>query len=1022
MKRPLKAFVLLTCLLTLATSALRATPYASGITNNAGTVSFILNESADNVTVEFDGGASSTNLGSLAKGTHTFFTSGGTFHIVVRKSSGPGYLSGVTNYISDDDNALLRFVNQRGVAVNRNPASPLFGRIYVSVSQSGVNSASSRSLEDGIYVLNADQTDALGQSNTALTGGINWTNPPPNAESPHRLFVGPDDSLFINDWSDSNGSAYMTDGNVANGVNLLGGPVGSVFPIGAGGLHGSISAIYAEGSLAGGDLKLWVIDEDLTTDRNSVWLWDIGAGPVPFDGPPTKVASPLITTASQLADLARGPDGKWYISQRRAEPATTAGVYVRSADGATALWNSRQASRDFLNDPVANDLLGETCAVDVSPDGKYLAVLRRDTNLISVLPLIDGIPDMANRIIMPTLSAVGVARDMGFDAAGNLYYVSSGQGLLRILSPGGATVARTGSDRTFNVSVVQLPGVTVTAGPSANELGGPPGSFTLMRSGDTSAELTVNFELTGTATNGADYTSVPLSATFATGSSTATIEITAIDDVLPEFPETVVLTLSAGTNYVPVAPASAMINIFDNEYPNLLTVTAVDTNTFERFPTDTFTFRLTRQGDTNTEAFVNITLDGTATEGNDYSPRPGSIFIAPGVITMDLTFSPLDDSDVDPDETVILALADGADYTIGTPGSATVRIRDDELAPAPVLFADNFENDTSASWITRFGANDGLYDATTTFAYDYVANGIPLAPHSVAGTTKGLWVGVNKAHTNSAGINFYPAGQSFSGDFALRFDMFLSFGAINTTEHAIAGLNHSTLLTNRVTQSTDTNNTTRGGDGVWVAIETDGSDNRDYTAYTVTNQANPPVIIASRTASAMAGLVTSPPYAFAGSPGIGPTNAPKEWSQVELRQVANVVTLTVNAATVFTFTNTSGYTSGDVMLGINDQFNSISSAAHFVIFDNVEVISLGSAGTNVINITGISFPSANQVAIDFTSSGGGVAADFHLQSRASLSPTDDWTDDAGATITTTANGFRATTTRAGNERYYRVRR
>ena len=138
---------------------------------------------------------------------------------------------------------------------------------------------------------------------------------------------------------------------------------------------------------------------------------------------------------------------------------------------------------------------------------------------------------------------------------------------------------------------------------------------------------------------------------------------------------------------------------------------------------------------------------------------------------------------------------------------------------------------------------------------------------------------------------------------------------------------------------------------------------------------------------------------------------------VELSQVANVITLKVNAATVFTFTNTSGYTSGDVMLGINDQFDSIGSAANYVIFDNVEVISLGSA----VTIAGIGFPSASVVAIDFVLSGSGTPADFHLQSTASLSPL-AWSDDDSATITATANGFRATTTRSGNERYYRIRR
>src|SRR5882724_49422 len=69
---------------------LQATPYASGITNNAGTVSYILNESADSVKVVFDGdGIGNTNdLGAMTKGVHSFSLGSHTsWQIEVKKSS-----------------------------------------------------------------------------------------------------------------------------------------------------------------------------------------------------------------------------------------------------------------------------------------------------------------------------------------------------------------------------------------------------------------------------------------------------------------------------------------------------------------------------------------------------------------------------------------------------------------------------------------------------------------------------------------------------------------------------------------------------------------------------------------------------------------------------------------------------------------------------------------------------------------------------------------------------------------------
>jgi hypothetical protein len=333
-----------------------------------------------------------------------------------------------------------------------------------------------------------------------------------------------------------------------------------------------------------------------------------------------------------------------------------------------------------------------------------------------------------------------------------------------------------------------------------------------------------------------------------------------------------------------------------------------------------------------------------------------------------------------------------------------------------VLFSDDFETDTSANWTIRFGANNGIYDATSTFMLDYSTRGIPPAPHSIGGTTHGVYLDVNKTNSTtggSAGINLYPNGKSFRGNYALRCDMFLAYGTASTTEHALLGLNHSGLVTNRVTQSTDANQSTRGGDGIWTAIETDGSANREYGAYTFTNATSLPFFITNRSAGSLASLITSPPYGAAGSPGNSPST--KTWAQVELSQINNVVTLKVNNIVIWQINNTFGFTNGNIMLGHNDQFDSIGSAANSVIFDNVQVVSLD------LTISSISLLPENKVQIDFFSPLGGVASDFRLQSATDLS-LGDWSNDDQATITATENGLRAVTTQTPGNRFYRIRR
>jgi len=58
---------------------------------------------------------------------------------------------------------------------------------------------------------------------------------------------------------------------------------------------------------------------------------------------------------------------------------------------------------------------------------------------------------LTNRILLVTSPTNGPAEDIAFDAANNIYYVSSGQGLLRVFTPGEYTRATTRSDGTFNV-------------------------------------------------------------------------------------------------------------------------------------------------------------------------------------------------------------------------------------------------------------------------------------------------------------------------------------------------------------------------------------------------------------------------------------------------------------------------------------------------------------------------------------------------------------------------------------------
>jgi hypothetical protein len=80
------------------------------------------------------------------------------------------------------------------------------------------------------------------------------------------------------------------------------------------------------------------------------------------------------------------------------------------------------------------------------------------------------------------------------------------------------------------------------------------------------------------------------------------------------------------------------------------------------------------------------------------------------------------------------------------------------------------------------------------------------------------------------------------------------------------------------------------------------------------------------------GFPTTP----AGSAGLG-------WISVEVRQENNLITCLLNGTAVAQYTNTLGYTNGNIMIGYNDSFDSIGNLNNFAIFDNIRVEALVAA-------------------------------------------------------------------------------
>ena len=424
--------VIATLALGLVSATAMAVPYASGVAANGGNVNFTLNESATNVTI-VRAGMPDLDMGALGKGTHSFALPAGEYQIKVSGSAATGWTQ-----ISDDSLTQSKYYSPKGVAVNRNPASPLFGNIYVSEGSGGAVAAGGRTTMPGLYAMNAAQADIHGQGDAAFTGGVDWTG---NQYSPQKITTGPDGNIYLNDWSDGHSGVWMADANNLTGtftevLDNTGRDASGLVMTGADPLHGSVASVLVEGT--GANRKMFTLDEEVR--RGNILQYDLGNSTGNYNTAPTDFTddSTLNQVQNGLMDMVRDEDGSFWVAQYRWTDTDDVPALTRWSEGGTeAEWSSGPASGCALDQGYG--------AIDINDELDLLA-MGTNNGMIFIL----DISDPSNPTIRDTIAHSGaIIRDVAFDAAGNLYVTSSSSETLRIYSMGGDTMITTGSDGTF---------------------------------------------------------------------------------------------------------------------------------------------------------------------------------------------------------------------------------------------------------------------------------------------------------------------------------------------------------------------------------------------------------------------------------------------------------------------------------------------------------------------------------------------------------------------------------------------
>ncbi len=238
-----------------------------------------------------------------------------------------------------------------------------------------------------------------------------------------------------------------------------------------------------------------------------------------------------------------------------------------------------------------------------------------------------------------------------------------------------ATIAAT-DDTATEANPVTDTGIFTVSLDELNNSGGP---------------VIVNYTVSGTAVSGADYTALTGSVQIANGQQTNTILVTPINDNLVENPETVVVELTAGNKYDlgNLASRSSTISINDTDTFNVSVAATGATANENPTTAGAFTIDLGSVNNTGAPIIVNYTITGSATSGVDYNALSGAVSIANGQKTGVVTVTPINDTTIESNETVIITIANGgAIYTVDTPNNALVTIISDDVNVARITASD----------------------------------------------------------------------------------------------------------------------------------------------------------------------------------------------------------------------------------------------------------------------------------------------------------------------------------------------
>ncbi len=402
-------------------------------------------------------------------------------------------------------------------------------------------------------------------------------------------------------------------------------------------------------------------------------------------------ATVQVTVAGQTYSAANDGAGQWMLAENAISPSLLHGVYDVTVVATDTVGNVGTGSAAVVIDRAAPTVTihratDQSETTTTAPIGFIVVFSEAVTDFTADDVTLSGTAGATTVTVTGSGTTYDVAVS-GMTHSGTVV-VSLAAGVAHD-AVGNANLASASADNTVVYDLLVSLAVSPT---SVLEDGTANLVYTFTRTGDTVDPLTVTFNVSGTATYGADYSQTGAATfsgstgtvTFEAGASTATVTIDPTADTTVEPDETVLLTLASGIGYTLDTPSDASGTILNDDTASLSlaggTVFEGDSGTTDFL----FTISLTYPVDVPITVTFS-TADGTAMAPTDYTAQSDVVLTIPAYTTL-LTQHVLVQTDtrVEPDEvfsgTIGNLSAAGRSVALGAVTAQAVILNDDEPA------------------------------------------------------------------------------------------------------------------------------------------------------------------------------------------------------------------------------------------------------------------------------------------------------------------------------------------------------